>query len=152
MAIIGVGPIACEFATFFNTFGIKVTLIGRSSQLLPSEDEDVSKALLRVFKKSNITVITSATIAKTELNENGVELFLNDSQDNIQCELVLSATGRVPYSDGLCLKNAMVKQDEKGFIEVRPSFMTSQKHIYAIGDCTSQHLPLPILPMLKLRL
>ena len=64
IAIIGAGPIACEFATFFSSFGVEVTLIARSKRLLPNEDEDVSKALLRAFKKSNIKVITSATIEK----------------------------------------------------------------------------------------
>ena len=135
ITIIGVGAIACEVATFFNAFNVDVTLIGRSNRLLPNEDEDVSKALSRVFKRLNIDIKTSTTIAKAELNEKGVKLLFNETQENIQSELVLSAVGRVPYSDGLNLKNADIKQDEKGFIKVNPSFLTSQEHIYAIGDC-----------------
>ena len=134
IAIIGTGPIGCEFATFFSSFGVEVTLIGRGSQLLSGEDEDVSKALLRAFKKSNINVMTSATIAKAELSENGVELFFNETQESITCELVLSATGRIPNTGGLNIENTHVKLDEKGFIEVSPSFVTSQENIYAFGD------------------
>lgn len=134
IAIIGTGPIGCEFATFFSSFGVEVTLIGRGSQLLSGEDEDVSKALLRAFKKSNIDVMTSATIAKAELSENGVELFFNERQESITCELVLSATGRIPNTGGLNIENTHVKLDEKGFIEVSPSFVTSQENIYAFGD------------------
>ncbi len=136
IAIIGVGPIGCEFATFFNAFGVEVTLIGRSSQLLPSEDEDVSKALLRAFKKLHIKVFTSTTVQKAEVHEKSVKLLINTkTQEHIQCELVLTATGRIPYSEGLHLENAGVKRDEKEFIEINPSFQTAQNHIYAIGDC-----------------
>ncbi len=135
IAIIGVGPIACEMATFFSALHVKVTLIGRSQRLLPSEDEDISKALLRVFKKSDITVLTSTTIAKAQLNVEGVALSFNENQENIQCELVLSAAGRIPYTKGLNLENIGLNSDEKGFIEVSASFVSSQKHIYAIGDC-----------------
>ncbi|MCD6433452.1 MAG: dihydrolipoyl dehydrogenase [Sulfurimonas sp.] len=135
IAIVGVGPIACEFATFFNAFGVEVTLIGRSSQLLPNEDEDISKALLRVFKKSNIRIITSATVTKAKLNEDSVELFLDANQESIKCELVLCAIGRIPNCESLNLENANVKVDERGFVEITPSLRSSQKHIYAIGDC-----------------
>ena len=134
IAIIGAGPIACEFATFFNAFGVNVTLIGRSSQLLPSEDEDVSKALTRVFKRSGINVMTSTTVAKTDMHDEGVSLSLNESEEKIECDLVLSATGRIPNCDKLNLEKTGVKRDERGFIEISPSFKTSQDNVYAIGD------------------
>jgi len=135
IAIIGCGPIGCEFATFFNTFGVEVTMIGRSTRLLPSEDEDVSKALLRVFKKQNIKIITSTTIKSSEVKDGNVKLILEDSLESIECEMVLSAMGRVPYSEGLNISNAQIAQDTKGFIKIKPSFKTTQEHIYAIGDC-----------------
>ena len=135
ITIVGGGAISCEMATFFNTFGVDVTLIVRNSRLVPKEDEDISKALLRAFKKQNIKVILSSTIEKVKLNEDGVELFLKDSQDNIKSELVLSAVGRIPYTEGLKVENTQVQLDEKQFIKVNKSFQTSQKNIYAIGDC-----------------
>lgn len=136
IAIIGGGAIGCEFATFFNAFGVEVTLIVRGSQLLSGEDDDVAKTLLRGFKKSNIRVLTSVSVQKAEVHEKGVELFIQgETQERIQCELVLSAIGRDPYTQGLNPENAGVQRNAKGFIEVNGSFQTSQKHIYAVGDC-----------------
>jgi len=136
IVIVGGGAIGCEFATFFNAFGVEVTLIVRGSQLLSSEDEDVAKTLLRAFKKSNIRVLTSTSIQKAEVNEAGVELFIEgETQEHIWCELVLCAIGRDPYTEGLDLENAGVKRNAKGFIEVNGAFQTTQNHIYAVGDC-----------------
>ncbi len=134
IAIVGGGAIACEFATFFSAFGVDVSMIIRGERVLSNEDEDVSKALTRVFKKRGINIMTSANIKKYELKENKVVLFVDD-QEPLECEVVLSAIGRVPNVDGLNLESAGIKQDEKGFVEVSPSFKTSQKHIYALGDC-----------------
>ncbi|MCK5110582.1 MAG: dihydrolipoyl dehydrogenase [Arcobacteraceae bacterium] len=134
--IVGVGAIGCEAATFFNAFGVDVTLVARSARLLKTEDEDISKALLRTFKKQNIKVITSANIQEVKQNGKNVELIIQtDTIQSIKSQLVLCATGRVPYSEALGLENAGVEQDEKGFIEVSPSFQTSQNNIYAVGDC-----------------
>ena len=135
VVIMGCGPIGCEFATFFNTFGVDVTMIGRSEQLLPSEDVDVSKALLRVFKRNSIKVFTSTTVKSSEETEDGVKLTLTETNESIECEIVLSAVGRVPNTDGLNLSNAGVEIDDKGFIVVKPSFQTTKEHIYATGDC-----------------
>jgi dihydrolipoamide dehydrogenase len=136
IAIVGGGPIGCEFATFFNAFGVDVTLIGRGPQLLSGEDEDVAKALLRSFKKSGIRVLTSSVVQKAEVIDGGVELVITgETQETLQCELVLSAIGRDPYTKGLSLEKAGVVSTLKGFIEVNGSFQTSQEDIYAIGDC-----------------
>ena len=136
MAIIGGGPIGCEFATFFSALGVEVTIIARGSQLLSGEDEDISKTLLRAFKKSNIRVLTSATVENAEVTEEGVGLWVQgEIQEHLLCETVLCAIGRDPCTDGLNLKNAGVEQNSKGFIEVEATFQTSQNHIYALGDC-----------------
>jgi len=136
IAIVGGGPIGCEFSTFFRALGVDVTLIARGSQLLSGEDEDIAKALLRAFKKSGIRVLTSTTVQKAEVSNNGVELFIEGApQDIILCEWVLVAVGRDPYTDGLNLVNAGIKQNEKGFIEVNGAFQTTQNHIFSVGDC-----------------
>ena len=136
ICIVGGGPIGCEFATFFNAFGVEVTIIARGTQLLSSEDEDVSKALLRAFKKKNIKVITSATVKSVQVDEKGVELIVEaQAEEHVQSELVLCASGRTPYTQELKLENAGVELNARGFVGVDASFQTSQKHIYAIGDC-----------------
>ncbi len=136
ITIVGGGPIGCELATFFSAFGTEVTLIGRSAQLLPSEDEDVAKALLRAFKKRHINVLTGTSVKKAEVKEDGVKLLIEGgTQERMRAELVLCATGRTPYTEGLKLENAGIRRDEKGFVSVNASFQTAQKHIYAVGDC-----------------
>lgn len=136
VCIIGGGLIGCEFATFFNALGVEVTMIVRSPVLLSSEDEDISKVLLKAFKKRGIKVLSSANLEKAKVKEKEVDLFvMTDKQERITCELVLCATGRLPYTQTLDAKKAGINQDEKGYIEVNASFQTSQKHIYAVGDC-----------------
>ncbi len=136
IAIIGGGPIGCEFATFFNAFGVEVTLIGRGPQLLSAEDDDVSKALLRAFKKSGIRVLTSSSVQKAVVKDDSVELVVTgETQETFQCDLVLSAIGRDPYTKELNLEKAGVVCTSKGFVAVNAAFQTSQNHIYAIGDC-----------------
>ena len=136
IAIVGGGPIGCEFATFFGAFGVEVTLIARGPQLLSGEDEDVAKALLRAFRKRNIRVMTSTAVQKAEVNESGVKLLVKgESEELIACETVLCAAGRTPYTEGLRLENTGVALSEKGFVEVNRSFQTAQPHIYAVGDC-----------------
>lgn len=136
IAIVGGGPIGCEFATFFSAFGISVTLIVRGTQLLSDEDEEVAKALLRVFKKRNINVMTSAAVRHAVIGDGGVELVIKGEEEvQMTCDIVLCATGRIPYTEGLSLENAGVGLDDKGFIEVNETFQTSKNHIYAVGDC-----------------
>lgn len=136
IAIVGGGAIGCEFATFFNALGVSVTLIARGSQLLSSEDEDVSKTLLRSFKKQNINVITSAVVHQALVSDGGVELLIaGESEVRIKCDIVLCAAGRIPYTEGLSPEKAGVKLSESGFVEVNGAFQTTQKHIYAVGDC-----------------
>lgn len=136
IAIVGGGLIGCEFATFFSAFGVEVTMIVRGNQLLSSEDEDISKALLRAFKKRSINVLLSASILNVQMNGERVKLAITaENEEHIECDLVLSATGRMPYTDGLQLENAAIKQSDKGYIEVNQSFQTTQEHIYAVGDC-----------------
>ena len=138
LVITGGGAIGCEFATFFSAFGTEVTLIARSSRLLPNEDEDVSKVLTRSFKKAGVRVITSSSVLSAHSDDTGVGITLNGedgTQQQIRSDLLLSAIGRVPNTEGLGCTAAGVKIDARGFIEVNSAFRTSANHIYAVGDC-----------------
>lgn len=136
IAIVGGGAVGCEFATFFSAFGVEVTLIARGNLLLSNEDEDVSKALIRAFKKRNINVMTASSVSKAAVTNEGVELLVTgESEEILRCDLVLCAIGRDPNTSDLNVQNAGVLLDSKGFIAVDGAFKTAQKHIYAIGDC-----------------
>lgn len=136
VAIIGGGPIGCELATFFSAFGVAVTLIQRRDRLLPAEDAETAKALMREFKKRGIRVLTSVTVEEVAVGGEGVELQIaGETPERIRCETVLCASGRTPYTEGLGLEKAGVACSDKGFIEVNGYLQTSQPHIYALGDC-----------------
>lgn len=136
IVIVGGGPIGCEFATFFNAFGTEVTLIARGERLVPAEDEDVSKALLRSFKKAGIRVLLSARVQGAVVDETGVSVNVEgENSELIRSEIVLSAIGRIPHTTGLFPEKAGVKLSAKGFVEVNAALQTSQPHIYATGDC-----------------
>lgn len=136
IVIVGGGPIGCEFATFFNAFGTEVTMIVRGERLVPGEDEDVSKALLRSFKKAGIRVLLSSRVLNTEADAQGVTMSVEgENAEQIRSEIVLSAIGRIPQTAGLFPEKAGVVLNAKGFVGVNASLQTSQPHIYAAGDC-----------------
>ncbi|MGE4418883.1 MAG: dihydrolipoyl dehydrogenase [Sulfurimonas sp.] len=137
ITIVGGGAIGCEFATFFSAFGVDVTMVVRGLRLLTREDEEVSKALLRAFKKRSIKVLTSAEISNVEVDESGAKLLVAtpEGEKTLNSELLLCAIGRIPRSKELQLEKAGVKCDKRGFVEVNEALQTTQKHIYAAGDC-----------------
>ena len=136
VAIIGGGAIGCEFASFFAGFGTEVTMVVRRPGLLPSEDEEAAKALLRAFRKRGITVLTSSTVEKAEVTESGVTLTVGgEGTQSLACDVVLSATGRLPNTEGLEPEKAGVELDKRGFVAVDETFRTAQPHIFAVGDC-----------------
>jgi dihydrolipoamide dehydrogenase len=136
VAIIGGGAIGCEFASFFAGFGTKVTMVVRRPILLPSEDEEAAKALLRAFRKRGITVLTSSTVEKAEAAESGVTVTIGgEGAQSLECDLLLSATGRLPSTKGLEPEKAGVSIDERGFVVVDDTFRTARPHIFAVGDC-----------------
>src|SRR5438477_5757572 len=97
MLVIGAGAVGCEFASIFARFGTKATIVEVMPQLLPIEDEEISKEFTRVFKKKGIEVFTDTKVMSCEIGENGVKSTIElkgGKTQVIETELVLSATGR----------------------------------------------------------
>ncbi|WP_026478870.1 dihydrolipoyl dehydrogenase [Alkaliphilus transvaalensis] len=130
--IVGGGVIGCEFGQFFTKIGAKVTIIEMSDQLLPFEDPDVSKQLLRAFKKDKIKVMTGEKIVKCEVKDNRVIVHLENGKI-VEAEKMLVSVGRRPYLENLGIDDVGVKLD-KGKVEVDENLQTSVEGIYAIGD------------------
>lgn len=137
ITIVGSGAIGCEAASFFNAFGVKVTLVSRGEMILSKEDIDVAKALKRVFKRNGIELIDSASIKNVNRSANGVELKIESGNEEkvLQSDIVLSVSGRIPNTSDLKLENAGIQLDRKGFVEIDSSFKTTNTNIYAVGDC-----------------
>ena len=135
IAVLGAGAVGTEFASIFNAFGSKVTLIEMLPRLLPIEDDDVSAELRRTYRKRKIDVMTDTKLQAVDAS--GKELMLalerEGRQDGLACEMLLVAVGRAPVSEGLGLKELGVKM-ERGYIEVNEHMQTAVPNIYAIGD------------------
>ena len=136
MGIIGGGAVGVEFASCFHRFGTKVTLFEMLPRIVPLEDEDVSKELERLFKKSGIRVETGARVENVQRGENSVTFtatFANGKQENFDVETLLVAVGRRPVTENMGLETTRVELD-RGFIKVDRAQQTAEPGIYAIGD------------------
>jgi dihydrolipoamide dehydrogenase len=133
IVIVGGGVIGCEIGQYLATAGADVTIVEMLPKILPNMDEDVSKQLLRQFKKDKIKVITGDGIAQVAASENGVGVTLQSGKA-LESEYLLVAIGRRPYTDGLGLENAGIEKTQRGFVATDAYLKTSCENIYAIGD------------------
>jgi len=133
MIIIGAGAIGIEFAYFFNAFGTKVTVVEMMPNILPVEDEEVSKALERSFKKQGINVLTNTKVVETNDTGSGVEITVEgSSKETLKADVCLVAIGVSPVVPG----GREIKKTDRGYIKVDDRYMTSIPNVYAAGDIT----------------
>ncbi|MCL2677573.1 MAG: dihydrolipoyl dehydrogenase [Clostridiales bacterium] len=137
LAIVGSGVIAVEFAGIYNDLGAKVTMIARGPRILSGMDREMTARLAQLLKRQGISCFFSASVADMQKNAAGKTLLTvnlaEGKQKAVEADLILLASGRVPYTQGLCLEAAGVAYSEKG-IPVDKNFLTNQPHIAAIGD------------------
>lgn len=134
--IVGGGAIGVEFASFYNSIGVQVTLIEVEDRLLPTEDKEISRGVRTIFVKKGIHVITGGTVKKASCKKNGVAIEMEAAGENIKetYDIVLVSVGRVPSSSHLSLENAGVQVDKNQFIPVDEFMRTNIKNIFAAGD------------------
>ncbi|MDX2111083.1 MAG: dihydrolipoyl dehydrogenase [Verrucomicrobiota bacterium] len=133
--IVGAGAIGVEFAYFLKTLGSDVTLVEAQSRVLPIEDEEISAALARSFKKQGIVCITNAKIENIKPGKKSVtaSIVVDGKPTPIEAESLLLSIGVDPNLEGLL--SPRVKPDLfKGYLTVDDSYQTSIKGIYAAGD------------------
>lgn len=135
MTVIGGGAIGSELAQAFSRLGTKVTLVQMDDHLIPIGDEEAGRVLECQFHEENITVHNNTKIEKIEKIENII--YIHTDKGVFESEELLVATGRKPVVHSLKLENADVEYDRIGII-VDDYNRTSQKHIYAIGDCNGK--------------
>ena len=134
MLIIGGGYIAVEFASIMHGFGVDVTLLHRSNQLLSLFDHELGRRLAAAFDQQGIPVLFNAQADNIRKHDNGYVLTLKDGK-TLTADTIMLATGRLPNTHGLGLDDAGVATSQKGAIIVDKHFRTNKKSIYAIGDC-----------------
>jgi dihydrolipoamide dehydrogenase len=135
--------VGTEFASLYASFGSEVTLIEMLPRILPIEDEEVSAELERALRKRKIKVLTGARLTSAERSpDGGVRLSIERqgktetaeiTSEIIDAELLLSAVGRRPVTEGLGLEELGIEL-ERGYVKVSPLMQTSLPHVYAIGD------------------
>ena len=114
MVVVGSGAIGVEFAYFYNTIGTDVTVVEFLPRIVPVEDEEVSKALEKSFKKAGINIYTSSEVTKVDTTGKGciVSVKTPTGEIKIECDVVLSAVGVVTNIENLGLEEVGVKTDK----------------------------------------
>lgn len=136
MVIIGAGAVGVEFASIFNRFGTKVTVLEMLPRAVPLEDEEISAELEKSFKRQNIAIQTQAKVAKVTKTATGVtvEYSVGDGKpQTLAAETCLVAVGRAPNTANIGLENTRVKL-ERGFVKTDDFMQTDEPGVYAIGD------------------
>ncbi len=136
LVVIGSGAVGVEFGSIFKSFGAEVTIIEALPRIVPAEDEDVSKELLRLYKKRGIEVHVSAKVDKMEKTKNGVKVLFTtaDGKSAVkEADKVLVAVGRAPRTEGVGLEKTRIKA-ERGFIQTNEWMETAEPGVYAVGD------------------
>ena len=138
----GSGAIGVEFAYVLTNFGVDVTIVEFLDRMVPTEDADVSKELLKQYKKLGVKVLLSTRVDQVEDTGSGVRVTVtdlkNESQQVLEADRMLAAFGFAPRIDGYGLENAGVKVSDRGAIETDGRGRTNVDHIYAIGDVTGR--------------
>ena len=139
MVVIGAGVIGLELGSVYNRLGAKVTVIEFLDAVTPGMDKEVQKTFQRLLKRQGLDFVMGAAVQKVDATKTKAkvtyQLRKDDSEASIDADVVLVATGRRPYTDGLGLAELGVEMSERGQIKTDSHWRTNVAGIYAIGDC-----------------
>lgn len=135
MVVVGSGAIGVEFAYFYNAIGTEVTIVEYMPNVVPVEDEEVSKQLEKSLKKAGINIMTKASVEGVETSAKGcsVKVKSESGEVKIDCDVVLSAVGIEANIENIGLEELGIVTD-KGRILVNEYYQTNMPGYYAIGD------------------
>ena len=135
MIVVGSGAIGVEFAYFYATMGTKVTVVEFMPNIVPVEDEEVSKHLEKSLKKAGIEVMTNASVESLDTSGEGVKANVKTANGNVtlEADIVLSAVGIAANVENIGLEEVGIQTD-RGRVLVNEWYQTSVPGYYAIGD------------------
>jgi dihydrolipoamide dehydrogenase len=135
LVVVGSGAIGVEFAYFYNAIGTEVTIVEYLPNIVPVEDEEVSKQLEKSFKKAGINVMTKASVESVDTSGKGcvVTIKTEKGEEKIECDVVLSAVGIQANIENIGLEEVGIIVD-KGRILTNEYYQTNIPGYYAIGD------------------
>ena len=137
LVVVGSGAIGIEFAYFYNSMGTEVTVVEYQPNIVPVEDEEISKQLERSFKKAGINILTSAEVTLVDTSGEGVKATVKTAKGEqvIEADIVLSAVGIKSNIENIGLEEAGIITDRDKIL-VNEYYQTNIPGYYAIGDVT----------------
>ncbi len=143
IVVVGSGAIGSEFAFLFAQLGVKVTIVEYLPNLMPLEDEEVSKTMERAFRKMRATVYTGTTVKAARVNDDGrceVDIEGKKGAETLVADMILAAVGIKTNTENIGLEKVGIEL-ERDKIKVDEHYQTAVEGIYAIGDL----IPTPAL-------
>jgi dihydrolipoamide dehydrogenase len=138
LLIVGAGVIGLELGSVWHRLGAEVTVVEFLDRILPGMDGEVAKQFQRLLEKQGFKFKLGAKMTGVDTSgkmlKASVEPAAGGAAESLETDVVLVCIGRVPYTDGLGLKEAGVALDNRGRVEIDAHFATSVKGVYAIGD------------------
>ncbi|MEC7965793.1 MAG: dihydrolipoyl dehydrogenase [Pseudomonadota bacterium] len=138
MVVIGAGVIGLELGSVYQRLGTEVTVVEYLDKITPGMDGDIQKNFQRMLKKQGLKFVMSAAVQKVETTKTKAKvtykLLKKDTEETLDADVVLVATGRKPFTDGLGLEALGVEMSPRGQIKTNAHWETNVKGIYAIGD------------------
>ncbi len=139
LVVVGAGYIGLEMGSVWGRLGAKVTVVELLDRITPGMDAEVAKNFQRILGKQGFefrlgTKVTGAEKLKTKIKLT-LEPAAGGDAETLDCDVVLVAIGRRPYTEGLGLETVGVETDNRGFIGIDAHYQTNVEGIFAIGDC-----------------
>jgi dihydrolipoamide dehydrogenase len=137
MIVVGSGAIGVEFAHFYNAMGTEVTIVEFMPNIVPVEDEDISKQMERSMKKAGVSIMTNASVERIDTTGNGVKAFVKTAkgEEVIEADILLSAVGIKTNIENIGLEETGIATDRDKIL-VNAYYQTNVPGYYAIGDVT----------------
>jgi dihydrolipoamide dehydrogenase len=138
LLIVGAGVIGLELGSVWHRLGSQVTVVEFLDRILPGMDGEVAKQFQRILEKQGFAFKLGAKVTGVDISGKTlsakVEPAAGGTSETLEADVVLVCIGRVPYTEGLGLKEAGVALDNRGRVQIDAHFATSVKGVYAIGD------------------
>ncbi|MEY9880985.1 dihydrolipoyl dehydrogenase [Bradyrhizobium sp. USDA 329] len=138
LLIVGAGVIGLELGSVWHRLGAEVVVVEFLDRILPGMDGEIAKQFQRILEKQGFAFKLGAKVTAVDTSgktlKATIEPAAGGSAETLEADVVLVSIGRVPYTDGLGLKEAGVALDARGRVQIDPHFATSLKGVYAIGD------------------
>jgi dihydrolipoamide dehydrogenase len=135
LLVVGAGAIGIEFAYFFSSMGVQVTVVEMADQILPVEDTEVAQTLEKIFTKNGMTIKTATGVENIKRSGKAVSATLKGKTGSEEWsgDACLIAIGIMPNTENIGLEKVGIETN-RGFIKVNELMQTNLAHHYAIGD------------------